>query len=107
MANRKQSSTKNNNKKQLSPLGSIVMLLILLACIVGPSYWYLYSFPEGTSLAWYNYLVFVGILIGAIVMAYGMLLVIHIIAAVEEDSQLRQSIKRAINQKYQKKEEEA
>jgi hypothetical protein len=107
MANRKQSSTTNDTKRQLGPLGSIVLLLVLLTCIVGPSYWYLHSFPEGTSLAWYNYLVFIGILVGAIVFAYGMLLVIHIIAAVEEDSQLRQSIKTAIKQKYQKREEEA
>lgn len=107
MANREQSSIMNDDKKQLGPIGSIVMLLVLLACIAGPSYWYLHSFPEGQALAWYNYLVFVGILIGAIIFAYGVLLVIHIVAAVEHDSQLRQSIKTAINQKYQKQKEEA
>lgn len=106
MAINKFSSKLNSPSKTYQQVGVIkliVMLLLVLTFISLPIYLYINSFPAGQALNWYNYILLLGIILGAVIFSYGVLAVWHIIAAVNHDSKIREAISRAINKKYEKK----
>lgn len=106
MAIKKLTSRINTTSKSYQQVGAVrllAMVLLVLFCISLPVYLYVNSFSAEQTLSWYNYLLLLGIVLGAIIFSYGLLAVWHIIAAVEHDSKIRETISRAINKKYEKK----